>query len=109
MPARRHGPRLRNGVRTRHRTAPERPASRSKQTRDQHISLKSRFTKLGDVLAAIGLAFVVAGGVAYFRVQEGYDSLQAFSEAQNVELTYNEDGQLIDRGITERPMRFWPC
>lgn len=63
--------------------------------------MKSRFTKLGYVLVAIGLAFVVAGGVAYFRVQEGYDSLQAFSEAQNVELSYNEDGQLIDRGTTE--------
>ena len=29
------------------------------------------------------------------------DSLQAFSEAQNVLLTYNEDGQLTDRGTTE--------
>jgi hypothetical protein len=47
------------------------------------------------------MGFVVAGGVAYFRVQDGYDSLQAFSEAQNVELSYNEDGQLIDRGTTE--------
>jgi hypothetical protein len=34
-------------------------------------------------------------------VQDGYGSLQAFSEAQNVTLSYNEDGQLIDRGTTE--------
>jgi hypothetical protein len=44
---------------------------------------------------------VVAGGVAYTRVQDGYASLQTFSEAQNVTLSYNEDGQLIDRGTTE--------
>jgi hypothetical protein len=43
----------------------------------------------------------VAAGVAYAKVQDGYDSLKAFSAAQNVELTYNEDGQLLDRGETE--------
>ena len=63
--------------------------------------MKSRFAKVGYGLAVIGLAFLVAGGVAYVRVQDGYGSLQAFSEAQDVELTYNEDGQLIDRGTTE--------
>jgi len=47
------------------------------------------------------MGFVIAGGVAYSRVQDGYDSLHAFSEAQNVELSYNEDGQLVDRGTTE--------
>ncbi len=52
-------------------------------------------------LLVVGLAFAVAGGVAYTRVQDGYDSLQSFSEAQNVTLSYNEDGQLIDRGTTE--------
>jgi hypothetical protein len=45
--------------------------------------------------------FMVAGGVAYTRVQDGYGSLEAFSEAQNVTLSYNEDGQLTDRGTTE--------
>ncbi|MFN3257114.1 MAG: hypothetical protein ACE37B_15610 [Ilumatobacter sp.] len=63
--------------------------------------MRKRLIKLGYVLAVIGLVFVVAGGVAYTKVQAGYDSLQAFSEAQNVELSYNEDGQLIDRGTTE--------
>jgi hypothetical protein len=47
------------------------------------------------------MGFVIAGGVAYVRVQDGYDSLHAFSAAQNVELSYNDDGQLIDRGTTE--------
>lgn len=63
--------------------------------------MKKRLTKLGYALLVVGLAFVVAGAVAYTRVQDGYDSLQAFSEAQNVALSYNEDGQLIDRGTTE--------
>jgi hypothetical protein len=39
--------------------------------------------------------------VAYSQVQDGYNSLQSFSEAQNVQLNYNDDGQLIDRGTTE--------
>jgi hypothetical protein len=53
------------------------------------------------VLALAGLGFVAAGFVAYLRVQDGYDSMQAFSEAQNVTLSYDEEGQLLDRGTTE--------
>ena len=60
--------------------------------------MKRRLRTLGVVLAFIGLGFVVAGAVAYTKTQAGYRSLQAFSEAQNVTLTYNEDGQLVDRG-----------
>ena len=62
--------------------------------------MRKRLQTLGIVLAVIGLGFLVGGGVAYAKVQQGYDSLQSFSEAQNVELTYNEDGQLTDRGET---------
>jgi hypothetical protein len=53
------------------------------------------------VLAIAGLGFLVAGGFAWYKVQDGYGSLQAFSESQNVTLSYNEDGQLVDRGTTE--------
>ena len=60
----------------------------------------NRLRGLGIVLGVIGLAFVVAGGFAFFKVQEGQASLQAFSQAQGVTLTYNEDGQLTDRGET---------
>ena len=60
--------------------------------------MSKRLTTLGYVLAVFGLVFVVAGGVAFTEIQEGYGSLQAFSEAQNVTLSYNEDGQLVDRG-----------
>jgi hypothetical protein len=55
-----------------------------------------RFQTLGIVLALIGLGFIVGGGVAYAKVQAGYDSLKAFSGVQNVQLTYNDKGQLAD-------------
>lgn len=60
-----------------------------------------RLQKLGIMLALIGVGFLVASGVALGMVQDGYTSLDAFSTAQNVELAYNEDGQLVDRGTTE--------
>ena len=59
-----------------------------------------RLRILGIALGLIGLAFIVAGGFALLRVQEGQTSLNAFSAAQGVELRYNEDGQLVDRGET---------
>jgi hypothetical protein len=62
--------------------------------------MNTRLRKLGLVLAASGLVFVAAGGFAFFKAQEGYRSLQAFSAAQNVKLNYNEEGQLVDRGET---------
>jgi hypothetical protein len=65
------------------------------------IKMKKRLSIVGYGLLVVGLVFVIVGGVAYSRVQQGYDSLQSFSEAQNVNLSYNEDGQLIDRGTTE--------
>jgi hypothetical protein len=57
-----------------------------------------RLRILGIVLGLIGLGFIVAGGYSFFKVQEGQASLKAFSAAQAVELSYNEDGQLVDRG-----------
>ena len=53
------------------------------------------------MLAVIGLAFIAGGGYAYYRTDQGAHALQAFSAAQNVKLTYNQDGQLVDRGKTE--------
>jgi hypothetical protein len=63
--------------------------------------MNDRLKKLGYVLVVIGLVFVVAAGVGFFQTQNGYESLQKFSEAQGVELSYNEDGQLVDRGTVE--------
>ncbi|HWI09339.1 MAG TPA: hypothetical protein VNT54_17705 [Solirubrobacteraceae bacterium] len=63
--------------------------------------MESRLKKLGVVLALFGFVFVIGGGYAFMKVQEGERSLQAFSAAQNVKLSYNDEGQLIDRGSTE--------
>ncbi len=63
--------------------------------------MKKRLSIIGYGLLVVGMIFVVTGAVAYSRVQQGYDSLQAFSAAQNVTLSYNDDGQLTDRGTTE--------
>lgn len=60
-----------------------------------------RLRGLGIVLGLIGIAFVAAGAFAFMKTQEGYSSLNAFSAAQNVRLSYNEEGQLVDRGETE--------
>jgi hypothetical protein len=53
---------------------------------------------LGIFLIVVGIGYFIGAGVAYSKVQGGYGSLQSFSEVQNVQLSYNEDGQLIDRG-----------
>jgi hypothetical protein len=63
--------------------------------------MSKRLRIVGVVLALIGLGFLVASGIAYTKVQDGYASLDAFSTAQNVELSYNEAGELTDRGTTE--------
>ena len=63
--------------------------------------MTKRLQTLGIVLAVLGLGFLVGSGIAYAKVADGQDSLQAFSAAQNVELSYNEDGELTDRGETE--------
>lgn len=63
--------------------------------------MTDRLRKLGIVMTVIGVVFAIVGVYAFTQVQAGYASLQAFSEAQGVELSYNDDGQLIDRGTTE--------
>ena len=63
--------------------------------------MTTRLRQLGIVLAVLGLVFAVGAAYAFIKVQEGYRSLNAFSAAQNVTLTYNEDGQLVDRGEVE--------
>ena len=63
--------------------------------------MAKRLHTLGIILALFGLGFFAASGYTFLQTSAGADSLQAFSEAQNVTLNYNEDGQLIDRGTTE--------
>jgi hypothetical protein len=64
--------------------------------------MKQRMRALGLVLALIGVGFLVGGGVAFAKTQQGYSSFEALSESHNVTLAYNEEGQLIDRGSTEQ-------
>jgi hypothetical protein len=59
-----------------------------------------RLRGLGYILAVLGLAFVAAGAFAFVKTQEGARSLEAFSAAQDIKLSYNESGQLVDRGET---------
>lgn len=63
--------------------------------------MAKRLRILGIVMVVFGVVFAGAGIFAFTQVQSGADSLQSFSEAQNVVLSYNEDGQLVDRGTTE--------
>lgn len=59
-----------------------------------------RMRGLGLVLALLGIAFIAAGSFAFAKTYEGYQSLNALSAAQNVKLSYNDQGQLVDRGDT---------
>ena len=42
------------------------------------------------VLAVIGLAFVAGSGYALYKTNQGAQALQAFSAAQNVTLSYDD-------------------
>ena len=62
---------------------------------------KNRLQTVGILLSVIGFIFLIAAGVAYVKVQDGYNAFDKFSAAENVTLSYNEDGDLVDRGTTE--------
>ena len=61
----------------------------------------ARFKVVGLGIIIAGLVFVGVGGYTYVKTQEGANALHAFSAAQAVTLTYNDQGQLTDRGETE--------
>ena len=63
--------------------------------------MQSRLRILGALIAVMGVIAVLGGAYGYMRSQEGAKSLQGFSEAQNVTLTYDDQGQLVDRGTPE--------
>jgi len=63
--------------------------------------MTSRLRGLGIVLVIIGIGFLIGGGYTFLKTQEGQTSLNRLSAAQNVTLSYNEDGQLVDRGEIE--------
>lgn len=61
-----------------------------------------RITQLIAVsVVLVGFAIMAIGGVTMMKASSGIESLNAVYEAQGLELAYNEDGQLVDRGTTE--------
>jgi hypothetical protein len=52
-------------------------------------------------MLASGVFGAGVGAYTLFKTMEGVTSLQSFSLAQNVNLSYDESGQLVDRGTTE--------
>jgi len=63
--------------------------------------MSRRLRIAGLALMAFGLVLVLAAGWSYLQVKGGYDSFGAISSEQNVTLSYNDQGQLTDRGTTE--------
>ncbi len=63
--------------------------------------MASRLRILGVIMIIVGIVGLGASGYAYLRYQDGAAALDGFSEAQNVTLSYNDEGQLVDRGTTE--------
>jgi len=63
-------------------------------------TMNKRLQRLGIGLVVMGLVFFVAGGYTLYKTQQGATALQTFSAAQNVKLSYNDQGQLVDRGET---------
>lgn len=63
--------------------------------------MSTKLKGLGTVLAVLGALCLIASGVALYRTQQGMNALRTFSAAQNVTLSYDDDGNLIDRGTTE--------
>jgi len=57
-----------------------------------------RFRIVGAALVIAGIGFVGVGGYTYLRTADGAKALNTFSAAQDVRLSYNEQGQLVDRG-----------
>ena len=62
--------------------------------------MTQRLRLTGIMLMVFGLVFFIGSGVAFSMYQDGRHSLQSFSEVQCVELNYNDQGQLVDRGDT---------
>ena len=59
--------------------------------------MNKRLQRLGLGLVLMGIVFFAAGGYTLYKTQQGATALQTFSAAQNIKLTYNDQGQLADR------------
>ncbi len=55
----------------------------------------------GLVLVIGGIIGIVLGGYLWIKADAGLESLDAVYAAQNRVMTYNDEGQFIDRGTVE--------
>lgn len=63
--------------------------------------MADRLRKLGIVMIVMGVVFAGLGIFAFTQIQAGTDSLNKFSAAQNVTLSYDDNGNVLDRGTPE--------
>ncbi|MBF8291069.1 MAG: hypothetical protein HW391_2037 [Chloroflexi bacterium] len=63
--------------------------------------MRARLKILGVLMVASGIFGAGVGLFTLVKTMEGVNSLQAFSTAQGVNLSYNDAGELVDRGETE--------
>lgn len=70
------------------------------------LTMMDRIRVLGAFLAAAGIAMAAAGFLYGLpQANQGLESAEAMYAAQGVELTYDEQGRLLDRGTTEGAAR----
>ena len=60
-----------------------------------------KFQFVGIFFGFAGIVFIAVGGVVVTMAQAGSESLQAVYRAQNVLMSYDEDGNFVDRGTVE--------
>ena len=79
-------------------------ASRGRETatkrKGQHV-WHHGYASRGSSWSSWGIVSLGAGAYAYLKVQNGAAALQGFSDAHRSVLSYNDEGQLVDRGSTE--------
>src|SRR4029079_5644603 len=78
-----------------------RRTERTSRAVERETSMYGRMRGLGIVLALMGIVFMAGGALVFAKTYEGYTSLNALSAAQNVKLSYNDQGQLVDRVDTD--------
>ncbi len=63
--------------------------------------MAARLKKLGAVVAVLGLAFLIGGGIAAYKVKQGADALNAYATQEGVMLSYDDNGNYTSHGDAE--------
>jgi hypothetical protein len=89
-------------TKTIYRSAPGEPVLREPDADEERIgTVASRLRILGIVMVLSGIFGLGVAGYTLLRTSEGITALQTYSAAQGVELAYNENGEVLDRGTPE--------